>query len=116
TLMKSGRTQEALAALEPLSQRPDQPEWNIVSLAQTLLAAGRRGEAEALLPRLPSPNFYRGLLLCALGHGDEAVPLLKPVVSVQRDIMLWVFQDTMPRNSPEFQRKLTEWGMSESWQ
>jgi len=87
-----------------------------VSLAEALLATGRRREAEALLQHPPKENFYRGLLLCALGRGDEAVPLLKPVVSIYRDIILWTFQELMPRESPEFQRKLAEWGMTESWQ
>jgi Tfp pilus assembly protein PilF len=115
-LMKSGRTEEALSIFETLAQRPDRPEWNIAHLAQALFATGRRADAEALLQRSPKEDFYRGLLLCALGRGDEAIPLLKPVISIQRDIILWTFQDVMPRQSPQFQHKLVEWGMTESWQ
>ncbi|MBA3351011.1 MAG: hypothetical protein H0U23_01055, partial [Blastocatellia bacterium] len=84
--------------------------------AQTLLATGRRAEAEALLQRSPEENFYRGLLLCALGRGDEAMPLLKPEISIQRDMILWVFQEMMPRQLPEFHRTLAEWGMAEAWE
>ena len=102
--------------LQTLSQQPDQPEWTPISLAEAFLATGRREEAEALLQHPPADNFYRGLLLCALGRGDEAVPLLKPVVSIYRDMILWTFQELMPRQSPEFHRKLAEWGMTESWQ
>jgi TolB-like protein/Tfp pilus assembly protein PilF len=115
-LVKTGRTKEGRSIFEALSQRPERPEWNVASLAQTLLATGRRVEAEALLQRSPRENFYRGLLLCALGRGEEAIPLLKPVISIQRDIILWVFQEVMPRQSPEFHRKLAEWGMTDSWQ
>ena len=86
--------------LQTLSQQPDQPEWTPISLAQALLANGRREEAEALLQHPPADNFYHGLLLCALGRGDEAIPLLKPVVSIYRDMILWTFQDLMPRQSP----------------
>ena len=115
-LVKAGRTEEGRTIFEALSKRPDRPEWTVVNLAQTLLATGRRTEAESLLQRLPTENFYRGLLLCALGRGEQAVPLLKPVISIQRDMMLWVFQDVMPRESQQFNRKLAEWGMTESWQ
>ena len=41
---------------------------------------------------------------------------MKPVVSIYRDMILWTFQEVMPRQSPEFHRKLAEWGMTESWQ
>jgi TolB-like protein/Tfp pilus assembly protein PilF len=115
-LVKAGRTEEARTIFEALSQQPDRPEWNVANLAQTLLATGRQTEAEALLQRSHSDNFYRGLLLCALGHGEEAVPLLKPVISIQRDMILWVFQEAVPRESQQFHRKLVEWGMTESWQ
>jgi TolB-like protein/Tfp pilus assembly protein PilF len=115
-LVRSGRAEEGRRILETLSQHRDQPEWTPVSLAEAFLATGRRSEAEALLQNPPKGNFYRGLLLCALGRGDEAVPLLKPTVSIYRDIILWTFHGLMPRNSPEFHRKLAEWGMTESWQ
>ena len=115
-LLKAGRAEEALKILEPLAQQPDHPEWTSVSLAQALLAVGRRAEAETLMQRAPGENFYRALLLCALGRGDEAVSLLKPPVSINRDMVLWTFQELMPRPSPEFHRKLAEWGMAESWQ
>ena len=75
-----------------------------------------RTEAEALLQHPPKDDFFHGILLCALGRGDEAVPFLKPVVSIYRDLILWTFQEVMPRESPEFHRKLAEWGMTESWQ
>jgi len=115
-LVKAGRAEEGRGILETLARQPDQPDWTPVSLAQALLATGRRSEADALLQHPPADNFYHGLLLCALGRGDEAVPLLKPVVSIYRDMILWSFQDVMPRKSPEFHRKLAEWGMTESWQ
>ena len=115
-LVKAGRAEEGLDILEALARQPDQPEWTKVSLAEALLATGRRTEAEALLQHPPKDNFMRGLLLCTLGHGDEAVPLLKPVISIYRDMILWTFQEVMPRKSPEFHRKLAEWGMTESWQ
>jgi TolB-like protein/Tfp pilus assembly protein PilF len=115
-LVRAGRSEEGRNILEALVQQPDQPEWTPVSLAEALLATGRRKEAEALLQRSPEENFYRGLLLCALGRGEEAIPLLKPVVSIYRDMILWTFQEIMPRQSPEFHRKLAEWGMTESWQ
>ena len=115
-LVKAGRAEEGLSILETLARQADQPEWTPVSLAEALVATGRRREAEALLQHPPENNFFRGLLLCALGRGDEAVPLLKPVVSIYRDIILWTFQEVMPRQSPAFHRKLAEWGMTESWQ
>ena len=115
-LVKAGRAEEGRSILETLARQPDQPEWTPVSLAQAFLVTGRRREAEALLQHPPEKNFFRGLLLCALGRGDEAVPLLKPVVSIYRDMILWTFQEVMPRESPEFHRKLAEWGMTESWQ
>ena len=115
-LLQAGRVEEARAIFETLSHQPDQSEWNPVSLAKALLATGRRTEAEALLQHPPTENFYRGMLLCALGRGEEAIPLLKPVVSIQRDILLWTFPDIMPKDSPEFHRKLAEWGMTDSWQ
>ena len=114
-LVNAGRAEEGRVILEALAQQPDQPEWTIPYLAHALLATGRRAEAEALLQR-PQENFYRGALLCVLGRGDEALPLLKPVVSIGRDMILWTWQDVMPRQSPEFHRKLAEWGMTESWQ
>jgi TolB-like protein/Tfp pilus assembly protein PilF len=114
-LVKTGRAEEGRAILEALAQQPDQPGWTSVNLAQALLATGRRAEADALLQHPQANDFYRGLLLCALGRGEEAVDLLKPVVSIYRDIILWSFQDIMPRELPEFHRKLAEWGMSESW-
>jgi TolB-like protein/Tfp pilus assembly protein PilF len=115
-LLRAGRAEEGLTMLETLAQQPDQPEWTPISLAEALLATGRRTEAEALLQHPPEENFFQGSLLCALGRGEEAVPLLKPVVSIYRDMILWTFQEVMPRESPEFQRKLAEWGMTESWQ
>jgi tetratricopeptide (TPR) repeat protein len=115
-LVKAGRAEEGLSILETLAHQPDQPEWTAISLAEALLATGRRKEAEALLQHPLKDNFYRGVLLCTLGHGDEAVPLLKPVVSIYRDMILWTFQEVMPRNAPEFHRKLAEWGMTGSWQ
>ncbi|MBA3544147.1 MAG: tetratricopeptide repeat protein [Chthoniobacterales bacterium] len=115
-LVKTGRTEEGRAIFETLAPRADRPEWNIVHLAQTLVATGRRAEAEALLQHSPRENFYRGLLFCALGRGEEALPLLKPVISIQRDMILLSFQEVMPRQSPEFHRKLAEWGMAESWE
>jgi len=115
-LVKDGRTEEGRTIFEALSQQPDRPAWNVVSLAQALLATNRRAEAEALLQASPNEDFYRGLLLCALGRGEEAIPLLKPLVSIQRDLILWVFHEVMPRQSPEFHRKLAEWGMADSWQ
>jgi adenylate cyclase len=115
-LVKAGRTEEGQSMLQTLIQQRDQPEWTPVALAEALLATDRRREADALLQHPPADNFYRGLLLCALGRGDEAVPLLKPVVSIYRDMILWTFQELMPRQSPEFRRKLAEWGMAESWQ
>jgi TolB-like protein/Tfp pilus assembly protein PilF len=115
-LVRAGRAEEGLTILQTLVQRPDQPEWTPISLAEALLATGRRPEAEALLQHPLKGNFYRGLLLCTLGRGDEAVPLLKPVVSIYRDMILWTFQEVMPRKSPEFTRKLAEWNMTESWQ
>lgn len=114
-LVESGRMEEGRTLFEALSERPDRPEWNVVNLAQARVASGRRTEAEALLQRSPKENFYRGLLLCALGRGEEAISLLKPAVSIQRDMILWTFQEVMPRQSPEFHRKLAEWGMVESW-
>jgi TolB-like protein/Tfp pilus assembly protein PilF len=115
-LVKAGRADEGRSILETLARQPDQPEWTPVSLAEAFLATGQRREAEALLQHPLKENFYRGLLLCALGRGEEAVPLLKPVVSIYRDMILWTFQEVMPRQSPEFHRKLAEWGMTESWQ
>jgi TolB-like protein/predicted Zn-dependent protease len=115
-LVKAGRAEEGLSILETLAQQPDQPVWTPVSLAEALLATGRRKEAEALLQHPPKENFSRGVLLCTLGRSDEAVPLLKPVASIHRDMILWTFQEVMPRESPEFHRKLAEWGMTESWQ
>ncbi len=115
-LVRAGRAEEGRSILETLARQPDQPEWTSVSLAEACLATGQRREAEALLEHSPKENFYRGLLLCALGRGDEAVPLLKPEVSIYRDMILWTFQELMPRESPEFRRKLAEWGMIESWQ
>jgi adenylate cyclase len=114
-LVKTGRTAEGQAIFEALARRPDPPEWNTVQLARTRLATGRRAEAEALLQLSPKQDFYRGLLLCALGRGEEALPLLKPVLSIQRDMILSVFQEIMPRESSEFHGKLAEWGMTESW-
>jgi adenylate cyclase len=115
-LMMAGRTEEARTIFQAVSQQSERPEWNVVNLAQILLATGRRSEAEGLLQHPPNDKFYRGLLLCALNHGEEAIPLLKPVISIQRDIILWTFGDIMPRKSPEFRRKLAEWGMTESWE
>src|SRR5262249_25373492 len=115
-LMKTGKADQARAIFETLDQRPDRLEWNAAHLAQTLVATNRRPEAEALLQRSSSENFYRGLLLCALGRGDEALPLMKPVVSIQRDMILWLFPDIMPRELPEFHPKLAEWDMTESWE
>jgi TolB-like protein/Tfp pilus assembly protein PilF len=115
-LVRAGRAEEGRTILETLARQPDHPAWIPVSLAEALLATGRRSEAEALLQHPPKENFYRGLLLSALGRGDEAVPLLKPVVSIYRDMILWTFQEMMPRQSPEFHRKLAEWGMIEPWQ
>src|SRR5262249_22169538 len=115
-LMKTGKTDEARAVFETLDQRTDRLEWNTAHLAQTLVATNRRPEAEALLQRSTIGNFYRGLLLCALGRGDEALPLMKPGISIQRDMILWLFQDIMPRQLPEFPRKLAEWGMTDSWE
>jgi len=115
-LVRAGRAEEGRAILETLARQPEQPEWTPVSLAEALLATDRRAQAEALLQHPPPANFYHGLLLCALGRGDEAVPLLKPVVSIYRDMILWSFQELMPRKSPEFHRKLAEWGMTESWE
>jgi len=115
-LVRAGRAEEGRTILQSLSRQPDQPDWTRVCLAAALVATGRRSEADALLQPPPAENFYHGLLLCALGRGDEAVPLLKPVVSIYRDMILWTFQDLMPRKSPEFHRKLAEWGMTESWQ
>jgi adenylate cyclase len=115
-LVRAGRAEEGRSILETLARQPDQPVWTPVSLAEALLATGRRKDAEELLQHPPEENFFRGLLLCMLGRGDEAVPLLKPVVSIYRDIILWTFQEVMPRQSPEFHRKLAEWGMTESWQ
>jgi tetratricopeptide (TPR) repeat protein len=114
-LVKAGRAEEGLSMLETLARQPDQPEWTPVSLAEALLVTGRRREAEALLQHPPEDNFFRGLLLCVLGRDDEAVPLLKPAVSIYRDMILWTFQEVMPRQSPEFHRKLAEWGMTEAW-
>jgi hypothetical protein len=115
-LLKVGRAEEARLIFETLSRRPDRPEWNIADLGQTLVATGHRAQAEALLQTAPTENFYRGLLLCAVGRGEEAIPLLKPVASIQRDIILWVHEQMMPRKSPEFHRKLAEWTMTDSWQ
>jgi TolB-like protein/Tfp pilus assembly protein PilF len=115
-LVKAGRAEEGRRILETLAREPDQPAWTPVSLAEALLATGQRREAEELLQHPPKDNFFRGLLLCMLGRGDEAVPLLKPIVSIYRDIILLTFQEVMPRKSPEFHRKLAEWGMTESWQ
>jgi len=115
-LLESGRTEEARAIFEALSQRPERPEWNLAQLAQTLIAIGRRTEAETLLQRSPNEDFYRGLLLCAMGRGGEGIQLLKPVISIQRDMILWLFQEVMPRQLPQFHRKLAEWDMAESWQ
>ena len=115
-LVKAGRAEEGRTILETLARQPDQPEWTPVSLAEALLVTDRRAEAEALLQHPPTENFYHGLILCALGRGEEAVPLLKPVVSIYRDMILWAFQELMPRQSPEFHRKLAEWGMTDSWQ
>ena len=115
-LVRAGRAEEGLGILKTLAQEPDHPEWTPISLAEALLATGRRSEAAALLEHPPADNFFRGVLLCTLRRGDEAVPLLKPVVSIYRDMILWTFQEAMPRRSPEFHRKLAEWGMSESWQ
>jgi TolB-like protein/Tfp pilus assembly protein PilF len=115
-LMATGRTEEARTIFQALSKMPDRPEWNVAQLAQALLATGHRTEAEALLQNAPGENFYRGLLLCALGRGEEGIQLLKPTISIQRDIILWLFQEIMPRQSPEFQHKLAEWDMAEPWQ
>jgi tetratricopeptide (TPR) repeat protein len=115
-LVRAGRAEEGRGILESLARQPDQPDWTRVCLAVALVATDRRSEADALLQHPPAENFYHGLLLCALGRGDEAVSLLKPVVSIYRDMILWTFQDLMPRKSPEFHRKLAEWGMTESWQ
>jgi hypothetical protein len=114
--VRAGRAEEGRTILEPLAQQPDQPEWTSASLAEAFLATGRRREAEALLEHPPKEDFFRGLLLCTLGRGDEAIPFLKPVVSIYRDMILWAFQEAMPRKSPEFHRKLAEWDMTESWQ
>ncbi len=115
-LIRAGRTKEGTGILEFLSRRPDPQDYTPTFLAPALIASGRRSEAEALLQHPPRENFYHGILLCELGRADEAIPLLKPTVSIYRDMMLWTFQEVMPRNSPEFHRKLAEWGMTESWQ
>ncbi len=115
-LVRAGRAEEGRRILEPLAQQPDQPEWTPAALAEAFLATGKLTEAETLLQHRPKEDFFRGVLLCTLGRGDEAVPLLKPVVSIYRDMILWAFQEVMPRQSPEFHRKLADWGMTESWQ
>ena len=96
-LVKAGRTEEARTNLKHFYSNQSGPS-GIRILAETLLATGRRNEAERLLQHPPDSNFYRGLLLCALGRGEEAIPLLKPVVSIYRDIILWTFQDLMPES------------------
>jgi len=115
-LVRAGRADEGIAILEPLSRRPDPQDYLPTFLAPALVATGRRREAEALLQHPPKDNFYHGVLLCELGRGDEALALLKPMISIHRDMLLWTFQEVMPRKSPEFHRKLAEWGMTESWQ
>ncbi len=109
-LVRSGRAEEGKNHTGTTDAGADQPEWTPVALAEAFLATGRRAEAEALLEHPPKQDFFRGVLLCTLGRGDEAVPLLKPVVSIYRDMILWAFQEVMPRKSPVFHRKLEEVG------
>jgi TolB-like protein/Tfp pilus assembly protein PilF len=115
-LVRSGRVKEGTTILEELVRRPDQPGWTPIALAEALLASGRESEAQALLQHPPSSDFYHGLLLCALQRNQEAIPLLRPVSSIYRDILIWVFPELMPRNSPEFHRKLADWNMTDAWQ
>ncbi|MBI2813049.1 MAG: tetratricopeptide repeat protein [Opitutae bacterium] len=113
-LINLGRHREALAILEELKTQPSAPEWIQIDLARALQATGRGSEAQTLPP--PTDTTIRGLLLCQLGRPEEGIPLLKPRASIHRDVLLWTYPEAMPRESPEFLRKLAEWGMADSWQ
>ncbi len=113
-LINLGRHREALAILEELKTHSSDTEWFQIDLARALQATGRGSEAQTLPP--PKDTTIRGLLLCQLGRPEEGIPLLKPRASIYRDILLWSYPEAMPRASPEFLRKLAEWGMAESWQ
>ena len=111
------RYQEARPILEKLITDSTPPGWVKVDLARCYLATGRQAEAEALLTSVEMDrSLFQGILLCVLGRPSEGMALLQPSFSTERDVMLWTYQAYLPRESPEFQRKLAEWGMAESWQ
>jgi TolB-like protein len=116
-LTKLGRNREALEIAETLRRRADKASYTDVYLAESFMAGGRRDEVEAMLSEQPSgfgSDFYRGLLLCALGRTEEARALLQPKISYLRDLLLWFPVIDPLRADPEFQRKLAEWGFADA--
>ncbi len=116
-LLQLGRPAEAIALLAPLvaGPRPENRSFQVTFLAKAYLSAGRREEAEALASLPEIEPHYRGIVLCALGRSREGIPLLRPVASAHRLSMMANF-DQLPRDDPEFLRRLKDWGMAESWE
>ena len=106
-----GRLPEALALYRDRGIDRRDPMW----AARVLIAAGRRPEAEQLLAGR-APGATTGYLLCVLGRPKEGLAMMRPQTSLGREMILWEQSDVMPRDLPEFQTALKEWGMWEAWQ
>ncbi len=105
-----GRLDEALALYVGQGVAQRDSAWGV----RALLAAGRRAEAEQLVAAR-EPGFTKGLALCALGRPREALAMLQPRTSFQREFILWEQAAVMPRDLPEFHAALKEWGMADAW-
>jgi TolB-like protein/Flp pilus assembly protein TadD len=105
-----GRLDESLALYLGQGVAQRDPAWAV----RALLAAGRRAEAEQLVAAR-EPGFTKGLALCALGRPAEAIAMLQPRTSFQREFILWEQASVMPRDLPEFHAALKEWGLADAW-
>jgi TolB-like protein/Flp pilus assembly protein TadD len=109
-LFQLGRLDEALTLYVGQGVAQRDPAWAV----RALLAAGRRAEAEQLVAARET-GFSKGLALCALGRPREALAMLQPRTSFQREFLLWEQADVVPRDLPEFHAALKEWGLADAW-